>query len=138
MNKREQIFEFEPLFIEWIRTAFRAKSDKKAINKLMSWSEKVSKMGRELEKQFLQYSLEFFRQAMLINYGASELVFLKIQDPSFSLEKFAFYINGENIDAINQEIQNAVFHIERNGNGKIILTDLSIKLTRLLHKKGKE
>jgi DNA polymerase III subunit delta' len=28
-----------------------------------------------------------------------------------------------------------MYHIERNGNAKIILTDLSIKLTRLIHKK---
>jgi len=27
-----------------------------------------------------------------------------------------------------------MYHIERNGNAKIILTDLSIKLTRLIHK----
>jgi hypothetical protein len=26
------------------------------------------------------------------------------------------------------------YHVERNGNAKIILTDLSIKLTRLIHK----
>ena len=132
------MFEFESLFIEWVRTAFKAKSDKKAINKLMSWSEKVSKMGRELEKQFLQYSLGFFRQAMLLNYGASELVSLKIKDSSFSLENFSFYVDGENIEGIGQEIQKAIFHIERNGNGKIILTDLSIKLTRLLHTKTQQ
>jgi hypothetical protein len=27
-----------------------------------------------------------------------------------------------------------MYHVERNGNAKIILTDLSIKLTRLIHK----
>ena len=36
---------------------------------------------------------------------------------------------------ISNELQDAIYHIERNGNSKIILTDLSIKLTRLLHKK---
>lgn len=138
LSRGEQMLEFESLFIEWVRTAFKAKSDKKAINKLMSWSEKVSKMGRELEKQFLQYSLGFFRQAMLLNYGVSELVSLKIKDSSFSLENFSFYVDGENIEEIGQEIQKAIFHIERNGNGKIVLTDLSIKLTRLLHTKTQQ
>ena len=41
----------------------------------------------------------------------------------------------ENIQEIYQEIEEAIYHIERNGNGNVILTDLSIKLTRLLHKK---
>ena len=126
---------YEPLFIEWVRSAFKAKSDKKSINRLMAWSERVSKLGREKEKQFLYYSLDFFRQAMLLNYGLKKMVHLKIQDASFSLEKFAFFIDGINIESIDKEIKSAIYHIERNGNGKIILTDLSIKLTRLLHKK---
>ena len=127
--------EYEPLFIEWVRNAFKAKTDKKSINRLMAWSERVSKLGREKEKQFLFYSIDFFRQAMLLNYGLKKMVHLKIQDASFSLEKFAFFVDGVNIENIDQEIQSAIYHIERNGNGKIILTDLSIKLTRLLHKK---
>lgn len=126
---------FEQLFIVWVRTAFKAKTDKKSINQLMAWSERVAKLGRELEKQFLHYSLNAFRQAMLLNYGASEVVSLKIRDASFSFEKFSLFIGPANIESISREIEDAIYHIERNGNGKIILTDLSIKLTRLLHKK---
>jgi len=36
---------------------------------------------------------------------------------------------------IEKELNDAIYHIERNGNAKIILLDLSIKLTRFLHKK---
>ena len=39
-----------------------------------------------------------------------------------------------NADEVFDELQDAIYHIERNGNSKIILADLSIKLTRLLHK----
>jgi DNA polymerase-3 subunit delta' len=52
------------------------------------------------------------------------------------LENFAPYVNETNILEISEELQKAIYHIERNGNSKIILTDLSIKLTRLLHKKA--
>ena len=55
---------------------------------------------------------------------------------TFKLENFAPFIHDSNILEINDELQNAIYHIERNGNSKIILTDLSIKLTRLLHKKS--
>jgi DNA polymerase III subunit delta' len=44
-------------------------------------------------------------------------------------------VHGNNIDIIFKELSDAIYHIERNGNAKIILTDLSIKLTRLFHKK---
>jgi DNA polymerase-3 subunit delta' len=39
-----------------------------------------------------------------------------------------------NINDIFKELSDAMYHVERNGNAKIILTDLSIKLTRLIHK----
>ena len=32
-------------------------------------------------------------------------------------------------------LEDAEYHVERNGNAKIIFTDLSIQLTRLIHKK---
>jgi DNA polymerase-3 subunit delta' len=64
------------------------------------------------------------------------LVYLEPKSENFKLEKFAPFVHDNNILEISKEIQDAVYHIERNGNSKIILTDLSIKLTRLLHKKS--
>jgi len=63
------------------------------------------------------------------------LVFMEPKNPSFKLEKFAPFVHSKNILQINKELNDAIYHIERNGNAKIILLDLSIKLTRLLHLK---
>ena len=134
-NKDSEDLQFEEWFITWVRAAFRAKGNKTAINDLLSWSETISKTGRETQKQFLNYCLNFFRQALLYNYTATDLVYLETQTQNFSLAKFAPFVHGNNILAINDELNDAIYHIERNGNAKIILTDLSIKLTRLLHKK---
>ena len=126
---------FEEWFIRWVRTAFRAKGNKSSILGLLQWSEEISAKGREVQKQFLDYCLEIFRQALMFNYGAIELIYSQFQDTSFQLEKFAPFVHHNNIEAIQNEIETAIYHIERNGNGKVILTDLSIKLTRLLHTK---
>lgn len=128
--------QFEEWFIFWIRSAFKAKGNKSAIHDLISWSEEIAKTGRETQKQFLSFCLDFFRQAMLLNYSANELVFMEPKTDAFKLEKFAPFVHENNIVEISNEIQDAIYHIERNGNSKIILTDLSIKLTRLLHKKS--
>ncbi len=128
--------QFEEWFVFWIRSAFKAKGNKTAIHDLMSWSEEISKTGRETQKQFLHFCLDFFRQALLINYQANDLVFMEPKSENFKLEKFAPFVHGNNILDISNELQEAIYHIERNGNSKIILTDLSIKLTRLLHKKS--
>ena len=134
-NDSEDI-QFEEWFVFWIRSAFKAKGNKAAIHDLISWSEQVAKTGRETQKQFLQFCIDFFRQALLMNYNANQLVFMEPKTKNFKLENFAPFIHEGNIMDISQELEDAIYHIERNGNSKIILTDLSIKLTRLLHKKA--
>jgi len=126
---------FEQWFITWIRSAFKAKGNASVIQELVGWSDVIAKSGRETQKLFLAYCLQFFRQAMLLNYKSPELVFLETQTPKFDLQKFAPFIHSGNILDIEKEITDALYHIERNGNAKIILLDLSMKLTRFLHKK---
>ena len=126
---------FEQWFIAWIRTAFKAKGNAAVIQELVVWSETIAKTGRETQKQFLDYCLQFFRQALLLNYKSPELVFLETQTPKFNLQNFAPFVHSENILAIEKALNDALYHIERNGNPKIILLDLSMKLTRFLHKK---
>ena len=125
--------QFEQWFIKWVRTAFKAKGNKTSIIDLMSWSDMISKTGRETQKQFLNYCLLFFRQALLANYNIDSLVYMKVNDSSFKLDKFSKFIHSGNILNIAEEIEKAIYHIERNGNSKIILSDLSINLTRLIH-----
>ena len=127
--------QFETWFITWIRSAFKAKGNKTAIHDLISWSEEIAKTGRETQKLFLNYCINFFRQALLLNYNASSLVYFDIKTKNFDLAKFAPFVHNNNILDISEALQDAIYHIERNGNSKIILTDLSIKLTRLLHAK---
>ncbi|MFA7445100.1 MAG: DNA polymerase III subunit delta' [Flavobacteriaceae bacterium] len=128
-------FPFDQWFVSWVRTAFRAKGNPGSILGLITWSETIAALGKETQKKFLLYCIEIFRQAMLLNYQTKKLVYLEPDVENFTLEKFAPFVNGNNIQEIYKELSDAVYHIERNGNAKLILTDLSIKLTRLIHKK---
>ena len=127
--------QFEQWFITWVRAAFKAKGNASVVQLLVEWSETISRTGRETQKRFLIYCIQFFRQALLLNYDSGNLVFLQPKTPGFKLEKFAPFVHGGNIKEINDELNNAIYHIERNGNAKIVLLDLSIRLTRLLHLK---
>ena len=130
----ESVF-FEKWFVEWVRAAFRAKGNAAAIQDLIQWSEQIAGLGRETQKKFLHFCIDMFRQALLLNYQTGSLVYIEPQVEKFKLENFAPFVNGNNINDIFKELSDAMYHIERNGNAKIILTDLSIKLTRLIHKK---
>ncbi|SHI30104.1 DNA polymerase-3 subunit delta' [Arenibacter nanhaiticus] len=136
MNNESEDKVFEKWFVQWVRSAFKAKGNKAAIHDLIAWSEVVAKTGRETQKKFLSYCLSVMRQALLINYNTESLAYMQIHVEGFQIEKFAPFVHGNNILPIVQELEDAMYHIERNGNSKIILMDLSIKLTRLLHKKA--
>lgn len=126
---------FEEWFITWVRTAFRAKGNKSAINSLIDWSESIASQGRETQKKFISFCLELFREALLKNYQADSILYFEPNDDSFSLDKFAPFVHQNNIFEITEALENAFYHIERNGNAKMIFTDLSIQLTRLIHRK---
>ncbi len=129
--------DFQKLFIAWVRTAFSALKDKQAIRKLISWSEQIASKGRETQKQFLQFALESFRQAMLINYQAPSLVYFDFSANQFDLKKLAPFVHSNNIQDIYNAITEAIYHIERNASSKIIFLELSVNLTKYIHKNEK-
>lgn len=127
--------QFEKWFITWVRSAFQAKGNKRVVIDLLDWSDQIASETRETQKRFLNYCIQFFRQALLNNYKAKSLVFLSPYDTNFKFDKFSEFITGANIPDIFDVLETAIFHVERNGNGKLIFSDLSFQLTRLLHKK---
>ncbi|MEN1784679.1 MAG: DNA polymerase III subunit delta' [Bacteroidota bacterium] len=128
--------QFDQWFVHWVRAAFKAKRDKSVVHELLSWSEELSKVGREVQKQFLSYCLSIIRQALLINYSSKNLGQLSVDFEGFNFDKFAVFVHESNIEALVAALEKAIVHIERNGNAKLIFTDLAIKMTRLLHTKA--
>ena len=113
------------MFRDWMRFCFQKKA-----KEMMGWVEKFSKLGREKQKSFLQFGLSIFRQCLLQNYHARQALRLDKEQHEF-IEKFSPFVNHRNaleiIDAFNQ----AIYHVERNANPKILFTDLSFNLARL-------
>jgi len=124
---------FGEWFVFWVRAAFKAKGNKSAINELLNWSGEVAKSGREIQKNFLLYCLALFREAVLMGYGLEQLQHTQIEISNFDFKKFAPFVHEGNIEQITAALESAVYEIERNGNAKMVFTDLAISLTRLLH-----
>jgi len=134
-EKNNSNADFQKYFISWVRIAFAAKSNKKSIQELIKWSEEMATKGREAQKQFLLFALETFRQAMLINYQNKSLSYFDFSSFGFELSKLAPFIHSQNIEDIYKIITDSTYFIERNANPKLLFLDLSINLTKLLHKK---
>ncbi len=128
--------EFEEYFIQWVRAAFMAKTKVSALQDILQWSVDISSWSRDRQKQFLDYAINIFREALMESYGANDLVLNSVTANGFKWLSFAQFIHGANISEILQEITDASYHIERNANAKIVFLDLGIKLTRYIHRKA--
>lgn len=113
-------------FTKWMRMGFVAD-----VPGLITFSEESAKLGREKQKQFLSYSLHIFRESLIQNYGDSSLNRVSENENKF-LVKFAPFIHGANCIDIIELFNDAIYHIERNANPKILFLDVSLKLTKLL------
>ena len=123
---------FEDWFVSWTRTAFKAKRNKGSVVELLNWSQQIAGVGRETQKQFLLFSIDLFRQALLIKYGVSELTSYRPKG-NFEFSRFSNYVHNGNIHLIISELESAYLHVERNGSAKMIFSDLSLKLTKHIH-----
>ena len=133
INDNENNKEFEEWFLKWVRTAFKVRKNKEEVLELINWSKMISKTGREVQKNFLSFSMSIFRNALLKNYEINSLVNFNPQT-DMNFESFSKYVSGNNIEDIFYEIEEAHKGIESNGNANMIFMDLSLKLTRLIQK----
>lgn len=128
--------EFEEYFVRWVRDASMVVKNPIYLKNIVKWARDISEWNREKQKNFLYTASEIFRLALLQNYGLSELVYKEVAVANFKWDKFSKFIHGANIESILEEISTADYHLQRNGNSKIIWTDLGIKLSRYIHRKS--
>jgi DNA polymerase-3 subunit delta' len=106
---------------------------KRDILSVISWSEEMASRGREAQKGFISYALRLLRENLMLSLDQQKhrLVYLGGEEVNFS-EKFHPYINPRNVYPLTEELNQAFYHIEANGNARIIFLDLALKVVRLI------
>ena len=117
------------IFLEWMRHCLKAN-----VSGIVEFSESMTRVGREKQKRFLQTALHIARECLMMNYADHSMVKLE-GDELIAFKKFAPFVNNNNADQFLEEFNKAHFHLERNANTKILFTDLSFIMNRLLHVK---
>lgn len=105
----------------------------KKIKLIKEVADELSKTGREIQKNFLEFSLRMFREYFVSTLNVPELVYLNRHEQQLR-QKYSTAINETNIDVLLHEFSLAHKQIEQNGNAKIIFLDLCLKLTMLIKK----
>lgn len=114
--------DWQSLLREWLNAILKTGPMAQA-----KWVDEIAKLGREKQKQFLRYYLHLLQLALKIkaipemaaNYPSKDLDFAQ------RLNKIAGF---SQIQAIADELDNAVYYIERNANAKMLFMALTIKI----------
>ena len=128
INSNENDNFYLSSFVSWMRLCYS-----RNISDTIDWVDEMATIGREQQKEFLLFSLEMFRQCIIGHYSGETLTLLNDKQHHF-LSKFSPFINHLNIVGLDQTINKAYYHLERNANPKILLLDVSLKFYSLLKK----
>jgi len=123
--------QYENLLVKGLRIAFKAKANKNVIIDLMNWSNELALLGRESQKAFLRFGVQFFRDAFLRNYGLSELVHFT-SETGFDIDKLAPFIHHSNIQKLIDLFENHHYYVQRNVNAKMMFAEMALQLTSLI------
>lgn len=130
--KENRNMKHEELLVNGLRFAFKAKGNKSIVKDLINWSALISSQGREEQKAFLAYGIQFLRDAFLLNYKLESIVYYR-SSINFDLSKLAPYIHNQNILELIKLFENTHYYVIRNANAKMIFSNLALKLTRLIN-----
>lgn len=117
----ENKFFFEQ-FIQMMRDSYARK-----VGDLLKWVEEMSRQPREIQRNFLNYAINMIRENYVMNFKHPDIVYLTPEQLEWS-KKFSPFINDNNAMMIAEDFSLADSHIGQNGNSKVVLFDLGLKL----------
>lgn len=117
----EQIFNQEK-FVHLMRLCWERK-----MLSVNEWVNEMVSLGRERQKLFLTHAARMIRENFIKNLGLEPLNYMTEREKDFSV-RFSPYVHEGNVISLTDEFEKACRDISRNGNAKIIFTDLCIKV----------
>ena len=114
-------------FQKWMRYCFKV-----TLPELIDFvTNDIKPLGREKQKEFLEYGLNIFHNTLLLNNNMSDDVMLPADEKLFT-KNFAPFINIRNVAQICELFEESINQIERNANASIVFMDDSCKMSKLL------
>ncbi len=126
VEQDEERTYFFDKFVSMMRLAYGRK-----LFDLIDWCDDMNRQSKERQKNFFDFSLRLIRENFMMNIQEPELLYLTPDEENFSA-RFAPFINDGNVLQLCEEFSLAHSHLEQNGNARIILMDLCLKVIMLL------
>ena len=113
---------------EWMEPCFR-----QHVKQLFAWNDQFLKLSREQQKNFFRYCLHFFREVLLLETGAPQLTRLTEAERR-TAEGLGKVLGVERLMAMLELFDKCIYFVERNVNGKIMMSYVSVVLLRQFNK----
>jgi DNA polymerase-3 subunit delta' len=126
LSRHMESSHFAPLK-SWLQDCFKGKAD--LLNKQI---QEMSSRGREDLKSFLHYGVHIVRACVLQPFGTNDNKLSK--EEAVLVNNLAPLLKGEKGEQAFAKFNDAIYWLERNGNVKIVLFDLSLALKNILRK----
>ena len=97
----------------------------------VKWSNDISTIGREKQKQLLRYFNHLLEQSMRLSIIGKEHLNIPEKELDFAVRLNKLCSIGQQ-KAIVEEIDQASYYIERNANAKMLFTALTIKIYHII------
>jgi len=123
-NEEDEITE---RFTEWMRACF-----KRNYGALVGFAEAYHALDKLSQRNVMTYSINMMRETMLHGAGASSINRTRGDELKF-VQDFSKVMTLEKIEQSFKLINDASYHLERNGSAKMIFLDLSLKLSKTLN-----
>jgi DNA polymerase-3 subunit delta' len=114
-------------FIDWMRACF-----KKSYNSLVTMADEYHSLDKLSQKSLITYSMHVMRETLLRISGATQMNRAQGDELKF-IQDFSKVMNLEKIEKSFTLMNDANYHLERNGSAKMIFLDLSLKLAKTIN-----
>lgn len=111
-------------FTEWMRACFSHK-----YGALVTMAEEYHALDKLAQRNMMAYSINMMRETLLFTSGAEVINRTRGEEREF-VERFSKVLDVNKIEKSFQLLNDAGYHLERNGSAKMIFLDLSLKMAQ--------
>ncbi|HET9429685.1 MAG TPA: hypothetical protein VFO70_00855, partial [Chitinophagaceae bacterium] len=129
--------DWQSLLKDWLNAILRNE-----VVAQTKWVDEISRLGREKQKQFLRFFNHILQQTIRLRvFGDSQIkpggerMGLSAPEKDFVEKLNKRIADISQLEALVEELDRAVYYIERNANAKILFHALTIKVSHIIQDK---
>ena len=114
-------------FTEWMRACF-----KRSYGALVTMAEDYHGLDKLSQRNLMMYAMSMMRETLLHASGAETINRARGEELKF-VQDFSKVMNIDKVEKSFKLMNDASYHLERNGSAKMIFLDLSLKLAKTIN-----